>query len=74
MPREHKQVPGSGRYKYYTDKILKECEHSVKSGDLTHQNVSKEYKIPKSVIKTNLLANILNQLVDHQPSVLMKKD
>ena len=44
MPREHKRVPGSRRYKDYTDDMLEECVRRVKSGDLTQRNAAKEYK------------------------------
>ena len=63
-------VSGFCRYRDYTDNMLEECEPRIRSGDLTHQNASNEYKLPRTAIKTNLLANILNQLVDHQSSVL----
>ena len=54
MPHEHKQVPGSCRYKDCTDKMLEECVQRVKSGNLTQRNAEKEYKISKSTVKNKL--------------------
>ena len=68
MPRKHQRIPGSRRYKDYTEEMLEECVRRIKSGNLTQRDAEKEYSIPRSTIKNKLSGKHLKPV--GQPLVL----